>query len=93
MQARSERDWTEGSILKNLLLLSWPITITQTVMSLGPTIDMIWVGRLGEAAVAGVGVSGVCVQLAQGVMMGLHGNCARANGNRALGSRGWRVPH
>ena len=40
-------------------------------MSLGPTIDMIWVGKLGSTAIAAVGVSGVAVQLAQGAMMGL----------------------
>jgi putative MATE family efflux protein len=78
---RFTQDWTEGSILKNLLLLSWPMTVTQTVMSLGPTIDMIWVGKLGAAAVAGVGVSGIVVQLAQGVMMGF------TTGMRALISR------
>ena len=80
VQRSSGRDWTDGGILNNLLLLSWPITVTQTVMSLGPTIDMIWVGKLG-AAVAGVGVSGVCVQLAQGVMMGF------TTGMRALIAR------
>jgi putative MATE family efflux protein len=75
------RDWTQGSILKNLLALSWPMTITQTLMSLGPTIDMIWVGKLGDAAVAAVGVSGVVVQLAQGIMMGF------TTGMRALIAR------
>ena len=64
------RDWTQGSILKNLVVLSWPITVTQTLMSLGPTIDMIWVGKLGDTAVAAVGVSGVVVQLAMGLVMG-----------------------
>jgi len=80
-ERRLRQDWTQGSIFKNLLLLSWPMTITQTVMSLGPTIDMIWVGKLGDVAVAGVGVSGVVVQLAQGVMMGF------TTGMRALISR------
>lgn len=75
------RDWTQGSILKNLLALSWPMTITQTLMSLGPTIDMVWVGKLGDAAVAAVGVSGAVVQLAQGVMMGF------TTGMRALIAR------
>jgi Na+-driven multidrug efflux pump len=42
---------------------------------------MIWVGKLGDVAVAGVGVSGVVVQLAQGIMMGF------AQGMRALISR------
>jgi putative MATE family efflux protein len=68
---RMGHDWTKGNILKNLLLLSWPMAITQTLMSLGPTIDMIWVGKLGTMAIAAVGVSGVAVQLAQGAMMGL----------------------
>jgi Na+-driven multidrug efflux pump len=70
LSRRLAQDWTQGSILKNLLQLSWPMAITQTLMSLGPTIDMIWVGKLGAVAVAGVGISGVVVQLAQGVMMG-----------------------
>ena len=79
--ARFERDWTQGSILKNLVFLSWPMTVTQTVMSLGPTIDMVWVGKLGSAAVAAVGVSGIAVQLAQGIMMGF------TTGMRALIAR------
>lgn len=76
-----QQDWTQGNILKNLVLLSWPMTVTQTLMSLGPTIDLIWVGKLGDVAVAGVGVSGVVVQLAQGAMMGL------TTGMRALIAR------
>ncbi len=68
---RLRQDWTQGSIFKNLLLLSWPMAITQSLMTLGPTIDMIWVGKLGATAIAAVGVSGVAVQLAQGAMMGL----------------------
>jgi len=65
-----QRDWTKGNLFRNLLMLSWPMTVTQLMMSLGPTIDTIWVGKLGEAAVAAVGASGTVVQLAQGVMMG-----------------------
>ena len=46
------------------------MAVTQTMMSLGPTIDMIWVGKLGGDSVAAVGVAGVVVMLAMGVMMG-----------------------
>lgn len=67
---RARRDWTQGNIFRNLVSISWPMAVTQTMMSLGPTIDMIWVGRLGDAALAAVGVSGVVVMLAMGVMMG-----------------------
>ena len=38
---------------------------------IGPTVDMIWVGRLGPDAIAGVGVSGIAVMLAQSGLMGL----------------------
>lgn len=76
-----DRDWTQGSIFKNLVALSWPMAITQTLMTLGPTIDTIWVGKLGPTALAAVSVSGTCVMLAQGLMMGL------TNGMRALIAR------
>lgn len=39
---------------------------------LGPTIDMIWVGRLGSTAIAGVGVSGMAVMLLNSWMMSLN---------------------
>jgi putative MATE family efflux protein len=68
---RIGRDWTKGSILSNVLNLSWPMAVTQTLMMIGPTIDMIWVGRLGPTSIAAVGVSGTLVQLAMGAMMGL----------------------
>src|SRR5512136_2938789 len=83
---RIGKDWTQGNILKNLISLSWPMTVTQTLMSLGPTIDMIWVGKLGSVAVAAVGVSGVVVQLAQGLMMGLTTGM-RAVISRAIGAK------
>lgn len=36
-----QRDWTEGSIVRNLWSLSWPMLINNTLNALGPTIDMI----------------------------------------------------
>jgi len=78
---RSEKNWTEGPILRNLWSLSWPMVVTNSLMMLGPTIDMIWVGRLGSSSVAGVGVSGMAVQMVNGAMMGL------AMGMRAVVSR------
>jgi len=75
------RNLTEGNIVTNLLNLSWPIIIGSSLNMLGPTIDVIWVGKLGEAAVAGVGVAGIAVQLLTSSMMGL------VTGMRALISR------
>jgi putative MATE family efflux protein len=65
------RDWTKGSIFRNLLSLSWPMVTSNSLNMLGPTIDMIWVGRLGSSSIAGVGVSGMVVMLANALMMGL----------------------
>jgi putative MATE family efflux protein len=67
--------------MRNLLSLSWPMVVTNTLMMLGPTIDMIWVGRLGSASIAGVGVSGMAVMLLNSMMMGL------AQGMRAVIAR------
>lgn len=70
-QASFGRDWTKGSISRNLLSLSWPMMISSSVMMMGPTIDMIWVGKLGAASIAGVGVSGMAVMMVNPLMMGL----------------------
>jgi putative MATE family efflux protein len=47
------------------------MTVSSTIMTLGPTIDMIWVGKLGAASIAGVGVSGIAVMLVNSLIMGL----------------------
>ncbi len=75
------RDLVSGSILRNLMFLSWPMIIGNVVNMIGPTVDMIWVGRLGSAAIAAVGVTGTAVMLAQSGLMGLF------TGMRALVAR------
>jgi putative MATE family efflux protein len=75
------RDWTKGSILGNLLTLSWPMMISGSLYMVGQTIDMIWVGRLGPASIAGVGVAGIAVLMALSAMLGL------TTGARAVISR------
>ncbi|MFC1921353.1 MATE family efflux transporter, partial [Chloroflexota bacterium] len=59
-------------MIRNLLSLSWPIVIGNTLNMLGPTIDMVWVGRLGAASIAGVGVSGMAVMLLNSMMMSMN---------------------
>ena len=76
-----DRDWTEGSIAGNLLRLSWPMVVSSSLNMVGPTIDMIWVGRLGSAAIAGVGVGGIAVGLLMSSVFGL------AMGMRAMVAR------
>ena len=70
--AAFNRNWTKGSIARNLLSLAWPMIITDGFQLLGPTIDMIWVGRLGAASIAGVGVAGIIVMLAMAARMGIN---------------------
>ena len=65
------RDWTQGSITKNLLSLSWPMLISYTIQMIGPTIDMVWIGKLGSNSIAGVGVSVMTVQFANSLIWGL----------------------
>ena len=79
--ARFDKDWTQGSIAGNLWSLSWPMIITRSLSLLGPTIDMIWIGKLGAASIAGVGVSAMIVMLIGGVRGGLQ------TGTRAILAR------
>jgi len=79
--AALERDWTKGSIIRNLLTLSWPIIVGNSLNLLGPVIDMVWVGKLGAASIAGVGISSMAVMLVTSARMGL------TTGTRAIIAR------
>ncbi|UCB43853.1 MAG: MATE family efflux transporter [Dehalococcoidales bacterium] len=76
-----ERDWTQGSVTRNLLVLSWPMMVTEGLYMIGISIDMVWVGRLGEAAIAGIGVAGIYAGVQMMIMTGL------SIGTRALVAR------
>src|SRR4030042_520045 len=68
---RREKDLTKGSITRNLWSLAWPMTVSTSIMTLGPFIDAIWIGKLGTASMAGVTVSGTVVMLINSLIMGL----------------------
>jgi putative MATE family efflux protein len=74
-------DLTQGSIPLTLLKLSWPMIVGSGLNMLGPTIDVVWVGKLGSAAVAGVGVAGIVIMAIMSAMMGM------VTGMRALIAR------
>jgi Na+-driven multidrug efflux pump len=80
-RSKYDRDWTQGSVVRNLWSLSWPLMIGASLNQIGPTIDMIWVGRLSAAAIAGVGVGGMAVMMMNSVLMAL------AMGSRAIIAR------
>src|SRR4030042_6797123 len=66
-----DRDWTQGSIAKNVLLLAWPVVVGSVVNQFDMLVDMVWIARLGARAVAGVGVAGTMVMLLSMFRMGL----------------------
>jgi putative MATE family efflux protein len=65
------RDLTQGSTVRNLWALAWPMVVVNTINTLGPAIDMIWVGKLGAESIAGVGVSGMVVMVINAILSGL----------------------
>lgn len=70
-KAPPPKDLTKGSITGNLWTLAWPMTISTMVMMIGPVIDMLWIGRLGDSAIAAVGASGTVVMLINSLIMGI----------------------
>jgi len=65
------KDWTQGPIVSNLLLLSWPMVLMETLFVISQVADMVWVGRLGPAAIAGVGIANIVVMLVMSMDFGL----------------------
>jgi putative MATE family efflux protein len=65
------KDWTKGPILTNLLLLSWPMVAMETLYVVSQIVDMIWVGRLGSASIAGVGFANIVLLLIMSMDFGL----------------------
>ena len=57
--ARSEKDFSQGSIVKNILSMAVPVTIAQAVQLLYNLVDRIYLGHLSEGsnmALVGVGL-------------------------------------
>lgn len=67
----ASKDWTQGPIVSNLLLLSWPMVLMETLFVASQVVDMVWVGRLGPAAIAGMGIANIVVMLVMSMDFGL----------------------
>src|SRR4030042_5001080 len=65
------RDWTKGSVIKNLILLSWPMVIMESLWVISQIVDLIWVGKIGPHAIAGVGIANIMLMLVWSVDMAL----------------------
>ena len=46
--------------------------VSAFIEMIGPTIDMIWVGRLGSSAMASVGVAGLAIMMVNAARQGLN---------------------
>jgi putative MATE family efflux protein len=65
------RDWTQGSIIGNILLLSWPMIVLGLAYTVNLILELIWIGKLGPASIAAVGIGGFLVVLVIGIKSGL----------------------
>ena len=66
-----QKDWTKGSVIRNLMLLSWPMVVMESLWVVSQISDLVWVGRLGSQAIAGVGVANILLMLVYSVDMGV----------------------
>ena len=69
--AALERDWTKGSVTRNLLFLSWPMVVMESLWVISQITDLIWVGRLGSQSIAGVGIANALLAMVYSVDMGM----------------------
>jgi putative MATE family efflux protein len=85
-EQRLHKDWTQGPIVKNLLLLSWPMVVMESLYVVSQFWDMVWVGRISSSAVAGVGVGSIILLFVMsidfGIIVGVKAMIARHVGSR-----------
>jgi len=62
-------DLTEGSIIKKLSKMAFPIMMTSLFQMAYNLTDMIWLGRVGSRAVAAAGTAGFFMWLASSLVM------------------------
>src|SRR6267142_2694684 len=66
----SQRDFTEGSIGRAIVLLAIPMVLEMAMESLFAIVDVFWVAHLGANAIATVGLSESILTLIFCVAMG-----------------------
>ena len=57
LSTRARRDYTQGNLLVNILLLAWPMVLDMASLSVYQLVDAFYVGKLGAAALAAVSIS------------------------------------
>ncbi|MDR3694935.1 MATE family efflux transporter [Mucilaginibacter sp.] len=69
--AGSEQDYTTGSIRRAVLLLAIPMILEMSLESIFAVVDIFFVGKLGDAAVATVGLTESVLSIVYSIAMGL----------------------
>jgi len=67
----SHQNFTTGNLNRDILLLAIPMVLEMALESLFAVVDVFWVGRIGEDAVATVGLTESMLTLVFAVAMGL----------------------
>ena len=84
--AHVSKDLTTGSVPGNLWFLAWP-QITESFLSVVDQLaDLIWAGRIGFQAIAGLGVAQTFLMMLMTARMGLDAGM-RSMISRAVGAR------
>ncbi len=66
-----ERDPTQGSIIKNIFLMTWPLWINSGFYLVFWWFNMYWVSRLGSVALAAVVTGGAAFMLMMTIIQGI----------------------
>src|SRR5438045_7793941 len=66
-----EQDYTQGSIRKAVFLLAIPMILELSLESVFALVDMFFVGKLGQDAIATVGLTESVITLVYSVAIGL----------------------
>lgn len=67
----AEQDYTSGSLRKAVFLLAIPMILELSLESVFAVVDMFFVGRLGQAAIATVGLTESVISLIYSLAIGL----------------------
>lgn len=77
---------TEGSIIKSIWVISWPLTVSHLLLATYYVVDMYFVAKLGSAAIATVVMGGTISNIIWMIMAGL-GTSIRALVSRFVGAK------
>ncbi len=85
-----EQDYTQGSIRKAVFLLAIPMILELSLESVFAVVDMFFVGKLGQSAIATVGLTESMITIVYSVAIGLS-TAATATVARRVGEKNYEA--